>query len=149
MLSFFRQHPLRKSLWLVILFSSLLTHTQNLFACDLMDNGPQTTCCCDEDMSKGCSMGGGCDTSDNNITSGCCDVSIDVNTGLQDVATATHFSKQILSLDAPQPPPAIIISNEFLLPVSNNPVTFAVRDYSQHVPSSGSLIYLVTSRFRI
>lgn len=94
-------------------------------------------------------MGGGCDTTDNNITSGCCDVSTDINTGLQDVATATHFSKQILSLDAPQPPPAIIISNEFSLHISNNPVAFTVRDYSLHVPSPGSLTYLVTNRFRI
>lgn len=149
-LNYFRHHPLRKGLWLIILFGSLLSQTQNLFACDLMDSGPQTTCCCDEDMGNGCPMGGGCDTSDSGLVTGCCEVSTQVDVGLQDVAmTDSHHNKQVLSLDAPQPPPAIIITSEFLLPLSDLADKLAVNDFSISVPSPGTHTYLVTNRFRI
>ncbi|HED17706.1 MAG TPA: hypothetical protein ENI64_12950 [Gammaproteobacteria bacterium] len=115
-----------------------------------MDTGPQSKCCCDEDMSKGCPMGGGCDTTANNVFVGCCDISTHVDIGLQDVAMAdTHHSKQVLSLDAPQPPPAIITAYELSLPIIDVSVTLSISDFSLPGPTPGTDTYLVTNRFRI
>ena len=154
MLNYFRQHPLRKSLWLIVLLGSLLTQTQTLFACELMGGGPATTCCCDEDMSNGCPMSkngaGGCEMPDNGIPTGCCDVSTDISVGLPDVAVAdSHHFKQVLALDAPQPPPALIFATDLSVQVSVHSVKITVNDFSSSVSSPGTHTYLVTNRFRI
>jgi len=126
--------------------------SEDLFACELLDSGPQTTCCCDADMSKGCLVGGSCEMTDNNsvIPDACCEVSTQVNIGLQNLAVAdSHQNLQVAILDAPQPPPApaAIIH----IPAS----TSGISDTSNSVsPSSlppfyGPATYLVTQRFRI
>jgi hypothetical protein len=153
MLNYFRQHPLRKSLWLIVLFASILTQAQNIFACELMDSGPQTKCCCDEDMSKGCPMGGGCDTDipDGVTLTGCCDVSTNINVGLQDVAVVadSHHNKQVTSLDAPQPPPVILTNIELFIPLSNDSNALFGTDLALSLSSPGTHTYLITNRFRI
>jgi hypothetical protein len=150
MLDYIRQHPLRKGLWLIVLLGSLITQTQSLFACELMDNGPQTKCCCDEGMDKGCPMGGGCDTTDAGIVSGCCDISTKTNVGLQDVAVAdSHHSKQVLLLDAPQPPPVVLTTNEILIPLPDATNALVIYDAFLSFSSPGTHTYLVTRRFRI
>ena len=149
MLNFFRQHTLRKSLWLIILFGSLLTQAQNLYACDLTDSGLQSACCCDKDMDKGCSMGGGCEASAEGMLTGCCEVNTMVDVGIQDVARADSLNdKMVLLLDAPQPPPAIITSKIILplLIISQSSVTS--NQFSTN-PTPGNLTYLVTQRFRV
>ncbi|VAW69466.1 hypothetical protein MNBD_GAMMA09-1997 [hydrothermal vent metagenome] len=149
MLNYFRHHPLRKSLWLIVLFSSLLIQSQNLFACEMMDNGVKTTCCCD-DASNSCPMGGGCETSQNTKMSGCCDVSTQINVGLQDIVVAdAHHSKQILSLDAPQPPPAIIIEYQVSVPLQGVTRNLNYKDFQYSTAFSGTGIYTRTNRFRI
>ncbi|VAW64416.1 hypothetical protein MNBD_GAMMA11-518 [hydrothermal vent metagenome] len=149
MLNYFRHHPLRKSLWLIVLFSSLLIQTQNLFACEMMDNGVKTTCCCD-DVNNSCPMGGSCEYSENDQISGCCDVSTQINTGLQNIAVAdVHHSKQILSLDAPQPPPALIIEYQVSLPLQSTIRNLVYQDFQYSAAFSGTGIYSRTSRLRI
>ena len=149
MLNYFRQHNLRKGLWLIILFGSLLTQAQNLYACELTDTGLQSTCCCDKNMNTGCSMGGGCDSSAEGILTGCCELSSMVDVGLQDVARADSLNhKLVLLLEAPQPPPEIITS-KIILPfriISQSAVTI---DLSNINPTPGNHTYLVTQRFRV
>ncbi|HEC27561.1 MAG TPA: hypothetical protein ENI67_09180 [Gammaproteobacteria bacterium] len=152
MLNKFRQHFLHKYLWLVVLFGSLVMQSEDLFACELLDSGPQTTCCCDADMSKGCLVGGGCEMTDNDkvLSNGCCEVSTQVIAGIQDLAVAdSHQNLQVALLAAPRPPPApaAIIHT----PAS----TSGISDTSNRVspsslpPSYGPATYLVTQRFRI
>lgn len=152
MLNKFRQHFLRKSLWLVVLFGSLAMQSENLFACGLMDSGPQTTCCCDQDMDKGCLMGGGCDTADNDVvlSTGCCEISTQVNVGLQTLAVPdSHQNLQVAVLEAPQPPPAPVA----LIPTAYNSArtihSLNKTGFTSALPSYGSLTYLITQRFRI
>ncbi len=150
MFNHFRHHPLRKGLWLIVLLGSLLTQTQSLFACDLMDSSPNTTCCCDENMNDGCPMGGGCDLSDSDILSGCCDVSTQVDVGLQNIVVSdSHQGKQVLTLDAPQPPPAILSTNELLFSISNASSALFVSSKSLSFLSPDTPLYRVTNRFRI
>ncbi len=149
MLNYFRQHNLRKGLWLIILFGSLLTQAQNLYACDLIDDGLQTACCCDKNMDKGCSMGGGCDASAEGLLTGCCEVSTTVDVGLQDVARADSLNhKLVLLLDAPQPPPAIITS-KIILPLRIISLSAVTSDQSSINPTPGNHTYLVTQRIRV
>ncbi len=150
MLNYFRHHSLRKSLWLIILFGSLFIQSQNLFACNLMDNGPQTSCCCDEDMSNGCPMGGGCTTSDDGVFSGCCDTSTVVDAGLQDLTISdSNHSKQVQSLDAPQPPPVLILTTHLLLPLTQVNNNIPINYFTRPEPTSGTSTYQITNRFRI
>ncbi len=92
----------------------------------------------------------GCEMPDNGIPTGCCDVSTDISVGLPDVAVAdSHHFKQVLALDAPQPPPALIIATDLSVQVSDHSVKIAVNDISFAAPSPGTHTYLVTNRFRI
>jgi len=150
MLNYFRHHSLRNSLWLIILLGSLITQTQSLFACDLMDNGAQTSCCCDDDMSNGCPMGGGCETSDNGVLSGCCDTSTVIDSGLQElVLSDSNHSKQVLSLNAAQPPPAIILITHLFLPETRFNYITAIEPSTLSESTSGIAIFQITNRFRI
>jgi len=121
MLNYFRHHPLRKSLWLIILLSSLLVQSQNLFACKIMDDGVKTTCCCEEADSH-CPLenGQGKESYPSSENASCCDVSTQINIGLQNtVAADVHHHKQIFSVDAPQPPPAIITEYQTALSLAS------------------------------
>ncbi len=152
MLNKFRQHFLRKSLWLVVLFGSLAMQSENLFACGLMDSGPQTNCCCDQDMDNGCQMGGGCETTDNGVvlSTGCCEISSQVNVGLQTLAVSdSHQNLQMAMLNAPQPPPAPVAF--VLTPVDTARTILSLHNVKPPsvLPSYGPSTYLVTQRFRI
>ncbi|VAW90749.1 hypothetical protein MNBD_GAMMA21-1827 [hydrothermal vent metagenome] len=154
MLNYLRHHILRKSLWLMVLLGSLLTQTQNLYACELMGGDPQATCCCVEDMSKGCPMsidgGAGCEIPDSGMRTGCCDVSTDISVGLADAAlTDTHHYKQLLALDVPQPPLALIPIPDFTIPSSDVFDKFSVYEFALSERPLGTHTYLITSRFRI
>ena len=154
MLNYFRHHSLRKSLWLVILLGSLLTTTQNLYACEFLHNGVQTTCCCDEDMKNGCAMGGGdkasggvCEMSDTGKPTSCCDVSTDITVGLSDVAIAdSHHHKQLLALDVLLPLPDLILVTNLNIP---SPAKSDTYDFTLSTSPSGTHTYLTTHRFRI
>jgi len=95
-------------------------------------------------------MGGGCDSLGVESQSGCCDISTNINVGLQDVAVAdSHHSKQVLSLDAAQPPPVILTTNEILLPLPSASLAVDINDIYLALSSPGTHTYLITNRFRI
>jgi len=95
-------------------------------------------------------MGGGCESPDNGMPTGCCDISADISVGLADVAVAdTYHKKQVSTLDAPQPPPALPVASDVSNLFSDYSGTFVVKDLSLSVPSPGTHTYLVTNRFRI
>lgn len=151
MLNYFRHHPLRKSLWLIVLLSSLLVQSQNLFACKIMDDGVKTTCCCEEADSH-CPLEDGSieDSILSSENASCCDVSVQVNIGLQNtVAADVHHNKQILSLDAPQPPPTIIIEYQVFVPLKNITRNSPNKNIQYSTAFSGTSTYFKTRRLRI
>jgi hypothetical protein len=142
-----RKPSLRRLIAGLFLISGLSVQVQTLFACNLMDDGPKTTCCCGEHMADGCAMGGGCGSAPGSMATGCCDVGVELE--LQDIAVVkTTAAKLITQLDAPQPPPAILITTEFNITQPDNPV---VPNHHVYRPSwpSGTRTYLVTGRFRV
>lgn len=142
-----RNTSLRRIVALLFLISGLSVQVQTLFACQLMDDGPKTTCCCDEHKDGGCAMGGGCDSTPGSMATDCCDVTVDVD--MQDMTVAaTTAAKLITHLDAPQPPPAAPVSTELKLTLPNHPVHPHPHDYSLS-GSPGTQTYLVTNRFRL
>ncbi len=94
-------------------------------------------------------MGGGCDASAEGMLTGCCEVSTTVDVGFQDVARADSFNhKQVLLLDAPQPPPAII-TGKIILPLRISPESSVIPNLFSVNPLTGTHTYLVTQRFRV
>lgn len=94
-------------------------------------------------------MGGGCTTPVGDKSAGCCDVSSQVSVGLQDVAVAdVNHNKQILSLDASQPPPGIITAKLSIQLLNTSEVLLAY-DFSITTSATGTRTYLVTQRFRV
>lgn len=139
---------LRRFFTVIFLLSGLYTQTQTLFACDLMGGGPQTTCCCDEQMEKGCPMGGGCQTPPGEAPTGCCDVTVEVE--MQDPAVSSSVEVQLVDLlDAAQPPPTILTNTEITLALSGESDRTG---FDYHPPPSwlaGTHTYLITQRFRV
>ncbi|GMR05453.1 MAG: hypothetical protein BMS9Abin25_0028 [Gammaproteobacteria bacterium] len=152
MLNKLRRHFLHKHLWLVVLFGSLIMQSEVLFACELLDSGPQTTCCCDADMSKGCLVGGSCEMTDNDsvLSNGCCEVSTQIIVGIQDLAAADSYQNlQVALLAAPRPPPAPTAIIQTPAPTSGISNWLSRVSPSSLLPSYGPATYLVTQRFRI
>lgn len=151
MLSYFRQHPLRPYLWLILLFAALSMQTQSLFACDLMDIHSNTACCCDENPADTCPMGGGCHSTDNNgLVSGCCNIHAQIKIGVQDAGdTDAQHTKPVLSLDAPQLPIAIIIAYQITRPLFEGLNKFVLNAFSPSLTSTGTQTFSETLRFRI
>lgn len=142
-----RNTSLRRMFALLLLIGGLSVQAQTLFACQLMDDGPKTTCCCDEPRDGGCAMGGGCGSAPGGMAADCCEVTVDVE--LQDVTvTATTVVKLITQLDAPQPPPAVAATTEFSFVLPDHPAHPNLHDYAL-AWSPGTHTYLVTNRFRL
>ncbi len=150
MLDYFRQNSLRKSLWLIILFASLFMQMQSVFSCELMGNEPQTHCCCNQINRNACPMGGGCHALDNDLSTDCCEASAKIDVGLQSVVVAdVHYNKYILSLEASQPPPAVVIEFQ-VVPLKQSRFNRLVLDiFTQSIASLGTNTYFETRRFRI
>ena len=132
----------------LFLLTGLSSQFQVVFACDLMDRQPQPVCCCGEEMSDGCEMGGGCGLDEKHqLNSDCCEVSVD---DLSDISLGgpTSTASQVVLQNAPQPPPLALRTA-----VSNPQFKFGgafLPFYSttnRHL--AGTEIYLVTQRFRI
>jgi len=89
-------------------------------------------------------MSGGCLSPPGSLATGCCDVTVDIET--QDTTTTTE-AKLVTQLDAPQPPPAIFASPRLATP----PLQLVNTVFEHHSPpwSLGTHTYLVTNRFRI
>ncbi len=148
MLNTLRQHKLRKILWFIVLFTSLFVQTQNLFACKLMETPPNVTCCCDEEKDK-CAMGEkGCTTPENHSAAGCCNVSTQVDVGLQEVAVTDTHDKTFL-LDTQHLTSTIITASEFYLPQLSIANKLVLYDFSLSISLIGSSTYANTRRLRI
>jgi len=154
MLSYFRQHSLRKYLWLILLFASLLTQTQSLFACDLMGTPSNTSCCCDDSPTHECPMKGSCHDIEANVNAwqvtGCCKTQVQMNIGLQDTGdTDVHHAKQVFSSDVTQL--LIVFTTAYQLPVPLFEVSNKVilNSFSPSLASFGRQTYSETRRFRI
>jgi hypothetical protein len=146
-MTYLRNTGLRQLIAIAFLISGLLVQVQTLYACQLMDDGPKSTCCCGVHMKDGCAMGGGCDSGPGAMAMDCCDVTVEVE--LQDVAVAqTTAAKLITQLDAPRPPPAVAISTEFNFALPDNSTLLEPR-VDRLSWSSGTHTYLMTSRLRI
>lgn len=139
---------LRRFFTVIFLLSALYTQTQPLFACNLTDSGPQTTCCCGEHMENGCPMGGGCHFPSGEKPTGCCDITLEVV--MQDAALASTTEAQLITqLDAPQPPPAILTTTEITFALSGMSAGIGIEYHPPPLWSAGTRTYLATQRFRI
>lgn len=147
-MAIFRNLTFQRVLSLIFLCTALLSQTQILFACELMDGKPKLVCCCGESMPETCSMSEAFAIQENMDQGHCCDVSQD---SLTDVATAPNSSTVdflTLLLDGPQPPP--LIEYQDILPASlQADLRLAIPPYAPLLLSSDKYTYLLTRRLRI
>ena len=172
-MAIFRNLTFQRILSLTFLCSALLSQTQILYACELMDGKPKLVCCCGESMPDACPMSKSCAMQDKSVWSGfahevpeggwagiaqhentekghCCDVSQD---SLTDVASA-HSSSTVdfltLLLDGPQPPPPSVIDYQELLSASLQTTgRLAIPPHEPLLLSGGKQTYLLTRRLRL
>jgi hypothetical protein len=107
-MSLFRSLILRQTITAIFLLMGLLTHSQEVFACQLMGNQLQFICCCAQPVVDGCEMGGGCgaSASDGYAAADCCEVSV-VNVPSFQAPSSASSHLLLTLLDRPQPPPGI------------------------------------------
>lgn len=141
--------PFRRFVITLVIFMGLFSQFQTVFACELMDGKAKPVCCCDKPggMSKGCAMGGACQDQAGPAPSpaDCCQVSYEPVPSATAIAPESH-AKQVLLLDAPQPPP---IPAAFILPDFTTSRTSLRFNHSRSLPVTGTHTYLLTNRFRI
>jgi hypothetical protein len=171
-MALFRNLTFQRILSLIFLCTALLSHTQILYACELMDGKPKLVCCCEEPMSDGCPMSESCAMQDKSAGSGfareapeggwagiaqhdnadkgrCCDVSQDSLTDdvvmMQSSSTVDFLT---LLLDGPQPPP-VIDFQELLSTSQQANLRLAIPPHEPLLLSSGKQTYLLTRRLRL
>ncbi len=128
----------------VFLFTIIATPLQAVFACDLVDGQVSRTCCCGDQMSGACAMGGGCDLSSAQAGSSCCQVSFDDSSSI--TATPNSHPKTFHPPDDPQPQfPYFSLVNPPQLPHKDLFALNIPLDPSWH---RGTQTYLVTLRLR-
>lgn len=147
-MALFRNQTFQRILSLIFLCTALLSHTQLLYACELMDGKPKPVCCCGESVSDICPMSDACAMQENTNQSHCCEVTQD---SLTDVVL-THSSSTAdfltLLLDGPQPPP--LIEYQELLPTSLQAnLRLSIPPHEPLLLSSGKHTYLLTRRLRL
>ena len=146
-MAIFRNLTLQRLLCLIFLATVLLSHTQLLFACEVMHGKPQLICCCGEAMPDACPMNDGCAMQENAAQSQCCDVSQDSLTGVAVEHASSTVETLTLLLDSPQPPP-LISFHEFS--ASLRPHLLLSHPPHEPLPLAGnSPIYLRTLRIRL
>lgn len=128
----------------VFLFTGLFSQLQAVFACELMGGGERYVCCCDEQSDEGCAMGGGCQDQLATPDTNCCSVSYQPLPGSDAIVSDSH-AQQVVLLEAPQPPPALLLSLTVLNPPGNTLPIF----FSSTTSPPGNLIYLLTRRLRV
>jgi hypothetical protein len=126
---------------LLLFFGALLVAPKLLFACNLMDNKVQTSCCC-KVQKKGCEHGGGCTELHTTANTDCCDSALVTPGSFNKSSDAQPLTViETRYSDLPTLPPTtsvlLIASNR----VHQKPL---FNDYR----SSGQQLYLTTARFR-
>lgn len=147
-MTFFRIALFQRTFALLFLLIGLLSQSQVIFACNLMDGKTSTVCCCGEDMSRGCEMGGGCPMDEVPRTdAGCCEISVatllDVTMGAPGSAAG-----QVILLDAPRPPPFPVFGATASIRAPR-PIALPSSPFRAPVARNGAAVYLVTNRIRI
>ena len=126
---------------LLLFFGALLVAPKLLYACNLMDNKVQASCCC-KIQEKGCEHGGGCTELHTAVNTDCCDTALVTPTSLGepgDVQPLTAIETRYSDLPA-------LPSTTSTLPIASNRVH--QRPLSNDYRSSGQKLYLTTARFR-
>ena len=162
----------QRILSLIFLCTALLSQTQILYACELMDGKPKLVCCCGESMSDACPMSKSCGMQDKSAGSGfahevpeggwagiaqhdntdegrCCDVSQDSLTDVASAQSSSTVDFLTLLLDGPQPPP--VIDYQELLPITSQQANLrlVIPPHEPLLLSSGKQTYLLTGRLRL
>ncbi len=147
-MALFRNLTFQRILNLIFLCTALLSQTQILYACELMDGKPKPVCCCEEPMSGGCPMSESCAMHANSDEGRCCDVS---QVSLTDDVAMTHSSSTVdlltLLLDGPQPP--VIDYQELLSASLQAAQRLAIPPHEPLLLSGGKQTYLLTRRLRL
>ncbi|WP_340122521.1 hypothetical protein [Methylobacter svalbardensis] len=147
-MALFRNITFQRILSLTFLCTALLSQTQILYACELMDGKPKLVCCCGESMSDGYPMSESCAMQKNTDEGRCCDVSQDSLTDVVMTHSSSTADFLTLLLDGPQPPP--VIDYQELLPASPQAnLRLAIPPHEPLLLSSGKQTYLLTGRLRL
>lgn len=146
-MTFFRSARPQRIVALLFLLTGLLSQVQVVFACDLMGGRPGAVCCCSDDMSEGCDMGGGCPLTEGMPTdAGCCDVSVGTLSEIS-MGAANFAAAQVTQLEAPRPPPASAYGA--IVPLAVPRIRLLSTPPRTPAPSRSAAVYLVTNRIRI
>lgn len=146
-MALFRNLTFQRVLSLIFLCTALLSQTQILYACELMDGKPKPVCCCEEPLPDGCPMSESCVMHAKSDEGRCCDVSQDSLTAVVMTHSASTIDLLTLLLDGPQPPP--LIDYQELLSASPQAVQRLAIPPHIPPPSRGKHIYLLTRRLRL
>ncbi|MEQ8427527.1 MAG: hypothetical protein RLT87_00260 [Gammaproteobacteria bacterium] len=140
----FHNNHLRRVIVAIFLFVSMLVQAHTVFACDLMGNMLQTTCCCEEQAVEACGKFDDC-KEDKNIEK-CCDVDVSLTTGVSIISSYQGNVPDMTIAVTPEYSPFI----PSLYVIAVTPDSDFVHLYSAIDTNwyNGSDTYLLTLRFR-
>lgn len=143
-----RNSTLQRLLILVFLCTSLLSQTQMLYACEMMDGKPKPVCCCGERLSDVCPMADACGLFENAEATRCCEISHDALTDEAVMHGASTADLLTQLLDGPQPPPVIDLRPLSPAALSTFSLPVPLPD-APPVSRAGAQTYLHTLRLRL
>ncbi len=108
-MTFFRNLNLRRILSILLLFATLFSQIQLLYACESMEDKPKHVCCCGEHSSTVCPMVANCAMSEQLEQTSCCEVSYDIINDAGMMNAVSTVDCLTLLLNCPQPPPDIAV----------------------------------------
>lgn len=121
-----------------------------VFACELIDDVAQLSCCCDDPAEMNCDKTADCDQHSPAMAKDCCEISyqavdrsiIGKTNGIQ------NADPRVLLLDAPQPPPGVLPPDSLKVKIA---YSTSIKPTHSHILSatSGKTTYLRTLRLRI
>jgi hypothetical protein len=147
-MAIFRNLTFQRILSLIFLCTALLSQTQLLFACELMDGKPKLVCCCGESMSDACPMSDACAMQENMDQDHCCDVSQDSLTDVVMTYNPSTVDFLTLLLNGSQPPPLIDYQELWSASLQAHH-RLAIPPHEPLLLSSGTHTYLLTRRLRL
>ena len=143
---FFRLNRIHRSVSTIVLLFGLFIQLQTVFACDLIEDQVGAICCCEAQMAKGCSSGGGCEGNGSNSATDCCQTSLSVET----VDVVADASREVITrfLDPVQTTALIA---PLLIKLDSSPTTTVSMVKPNHDAhwQFGTGTYLATLRIRI
>lgn len=155
----FRPLNFRRVVITLLLLVGLLPQMRTVFACTLIDGVIQFSCCCDEPGEMNCDNyaknnaknKADCDNHSPALAKECCDISYQaVSTSINANTVGIYITDaRILNLDAPQPPPGVVLNNSFAhsTPLTSN-AGYTILSGIQSA-KAGKSTYLHTLRLRI